>query len=157
MSVYNDGDDFMYCINVPTHNLVLRRNNRVFITGNCFSGKDPSKVDRSAAYMCRFVAKNLVAHGMCDKAEVSVAYAIGVAQPMQIMVNTFGTGDDAKLTEYVKGKYDFRPKAIIERFDLRRPSDDAGWTYERTAKFGHFTCWLYPWERINLKSTKAVD
>jgi len=148
LSVYNDDDDFMYCINVPTHNLVLRRNNRVFITGNCFSGKDPSKVDRSAAYMCRFVAKNLVAHEMCDKAEVSVAYAIGVAQPMQIMVNTFGTGDDAKLTEYVKGKYDFRPKAIIERFDLRHPKDDEGWTYERTAKFGHFTCWLYPWEKL---------
>lgn len=145
ISDYEDGDEFMYCINVPSHNLVLRRNNRVFITGNCFSGKDPSKVDRSAAYMCRYVAKNLVASGKCRKAEVSVAYAIGVAEPVQVSVNTFGTGNDAELTEYVRQKYDFKPKAIIERFGLRNPQ---GWCYRDTARNGHFTNCSFPWEEI---------
>ena len=115
------------------------------IGGGAFSGKDPSKVDRSAAYMCRFVAKNLVASGLCQVAEVSVAYAIGVAQPVQIMVNTFGTGDDEALTKYVSDKYDFRPKAIIERFGLRKPKD---WKYEWTAKNGHFMNPNFPWEEI---------
>lgn len=142
---YDDGDAFMYCINVPTHNLILRRNNRVFVTGNCFSGKDPSKVDRSAAYMCRYVAKNLVASGKCKKAEVSVAYAIGVAEPVQISVNTFGTGNDTELTEYVKQKYDFRPKAIIEKLGLKTPY---GWSYRDTAQNGHFTSIKFPWEQI---------
>lgn len=115
------------------------------IGGGAFSGKDPSKVDRSAAYMCRHVAKNLVASGKCRKAEVSVAYAIGVAEPVQVSVNTFGTGNDAELTEYVKKNYDFRPKAIIERFGLRNPE---GWCYRDTAKNGHFTNRSFPWEKI---------
>ena len=145
ISDYEDGDEFMYCINVPSHNLVLRRNNRVFITGNCCSGKDPSKVDRSAAYMCRYVAKNLVASGKCRKAEVSVAYAIGVAEPVQVSVNTFGTGNDAELTEYVRQKYDFKPKAIIEMLGLRNPQ---GWCYRGAARNGHFTNCSFPWEKI---------
>ena len=115
------------------------------IGGGAFSGKDPSKVDRSAAYMCRYVAKNLVASGKCRKAEVSVAYAIGVAEPVQVSVNTFGTGNDAELTEYVKQKYDFKPKAIIERFGLRNPQ---GWCYRDTARNGHFTNRSFPWEKI---------
>lgn len=115
------------------------------IGGGAFSGKDPSKVDRSAAYMCRYVAKNLVASGKCRKAEVSVAYAIGVAEPVQVSVNTFGTGNDAELTEYVRQKYDFKPKAIIERFGLRNPQ---GWCYCDTARNGHFTDCSFPWEKI---------
>lgn len=116
------------------------------IGGGAFSGKDPSKVDRSAAYMCRYVAKNLVASGKCRKAEVSVAYAIGVAEPVQISVNTFGTGNDTKLTEYVKQTYDFRPKAIIEKLGLKTPY---GWSYRDTAQNGHFTSTKFPWEQIN--------
>jgi len=115
------------------------------IGGGAFSGKDPSKVDRSAAYMCRYVAKNLVASGKCRKAEVSVAYAIGVAEPVQVSVNTFGTGNDAELTEYVRQQYDFKPKAIIERFGLRNPK---GWCYRDTARNGHFTNCSFPWEKI---------
>lgn len=115
------------------------------VGGGAFSGKDPSKVDRSAAYMCRYVAKNLVASGKCRKAEVSVAYAIGVAEPVQVSVNTFGTGNDAELTEYVRQKYDFKPKAIIERFGLRNPQ---GWCYRGTARNGHFTNCSFPWEKI---------
>ena len=115
------------------------------IGGGCFSGKDASKVDRSAAYMCRYVAKNLVASGKCRKAEVSVAYAIGVAEPVQISVNTFGTGNDTELTEYVKQKYDFRPKAIIEKLGLKTPY---GWSYRDTAQNGHFTSIKFPWEQI---------
>lgn len=114
--------------------------------GGAFSGKDPSKVDRSAAYMCRYVAKNIVAHKMCAKAEVSVAYAIGVAEPVQVSVNSFGTGNDAELTEYVKSHYDFRPKAIIETFHLRHPR---GWSYRETATNGHFGNNRFPWEEIN--------
>lgn len=115
------------------------------IGGGALSGKDPSKVDRSAAYMCRYVAKNLVASGKCRKAEVSVAYAIGVAEPVQVSVNTFGTGNDAELTEYVRQKYDFKPKAIIERLGLRNPR---GWCYRDTARNGHFTNRSFPWEKI---------
>lgn len=115
------------------------------IGGGCFSGKDPTKVDRSGAYMCRFVAKNLVASGKCRKAEVSVAYAIGVAEPVQVSVNTFGTGNDAELTEYVRQKYDFKPKAIIEKLGLRNPN---GWCYRATAMNGHFTNPKFPWEEI---------
>lgn len=115
------------------------------IGGGAFSGKDPSKVDRSAAYMCRYVAKNLVDSGKCKKAEVSVAYAIGVAEPVQVSVNTFGTGDDKALTEYVKDRYDFRPKAIIEKLDLRTPDS---WCYRDTARNGHFGNAVFPWEQI---------
>ena len=115
------------------------------VGGGALSGKDPSKVDRSAAYMCRYVAKNLVASGKCRKAEVSVAYAIGVAEPVQVSVDTFGTGNDEELTEYVRQKYDFKPKAIIERFGLRNPQ---GWCYRGTARNGHFTNRSFPWEKI---------
>lgn len=95
--------------------------------------------------MCRHVAKNLVASGRCRKAEVSVAYAIGVAEPVQVSVNTFGTGSDEELTEYVRQTYDFRPKAIIERFGLRNPE---GWCYRDTARNGHFMNRSFPWEKI---------
>ena len=115
------------------------------VGGGALSGKDPSKVDRSASYMCRYVAKNLVASGRCRKAEVSVAYAIGVAEPVQVSVDTFGTGNDAELTEYVRQKYDFKPKAIIERLGLRNPN---GWCYRDTARNGHFTNRSFPWEKI---------
>ncbi len=117
------------------------------IGGGAFSGKDPSKVDRSAAYMCRHVAKHLVMKGLCKKAEVAVAYAIGVAHPVQIVVDTFGTGDDAALTEYVIKNYDFRPRAIIERFSLTKP-ELLLWNYEYTARNGHFTQMTFPWERV---------
>lgn len=107
--------------------------------GGCFSGKDPSKVDRSAAYMCRFVAKNLVANGYGDKVLVSVAYAIGRAEP--VMVEAFN--DKGKnLTSIVEKNFDFRPRAIIERLDLRRP------IYQATAAYGHFGVAGRPWEKI---------
>ncbi len=102
--------------------------------GGAFSGKDPSKVDRSAAYACRYVAKNVVAAGLADKCEVQVAYAIGVARPVSLMVNTFGTGriDDGKIVELIGKHFDLRPKAIIQTLDLLRP------IYAKTAAYGHF-------------------
>ena len=102
--------------------------------GGAFSGKDPSKVDRSAAYAGRYVAKNIVAAGLADKCEVQVAYAIGVAKPVSLMVETFGTGkvSDEKIVELVKQHFDLRPKAIITSLDLLRP------IYSRTAAYGHF-------------------
>jgi len=102
--------------------------------GGCFSGKDPSKVDRSATYMTRWVAKNIVASGVAPKCEIQVAYAIGVARPLSIYVDTQGTGriPDETLVEIVKKNFDFRPAAIIERLDLKRP------IYLKTAAYGHF-------------------
>ena len=102
--------------------------------GGCFSGKDPSKVDRSASYFSRYVAKNIVAAGLADKCEVQVAYAIGVAQPVSILINTFDTGKlpDDKISEIVGKVFDFRPKAIIDALNLRRP------IYQKTAAYGHF-------------------
>ncbi|MBS3128088.1 methionine adenosyltransferase [Candidatus Woesearchaeota archaeon] len=102
--------------------------------GGAFSGKDPSKVDRSAAYFGRYVAKNIVASGIAKKCEIQVAYAIGVAQPVSILVDTFGTGkiDNGKLVELVRKHFDFRPKAIISHLDLLRP------IYRKTAAYGHF-------------------
>ncbi|MBN1517598.1 methionine adenosyltransferase [Candidatus Sumerlaeota bacterium] len=102
--------------------------------GGAFSGKDPSKVDRSAAYAARWVAKNLVAAGCAERCEVQVAYAIGVAQPVSICVDTFGTGKlpEDKLTEIVRKVFDLRPSAILRELDLRRP------IYQRTAAYGHF-------------------
>ena len=102
--------------------------------GGAFSGKDPSKVDRSGAYYCRYVAKNIVAAGLADKCEVQVAYAIGVAQPMSILVDTFGTAKipEAKIVEAVKKHFDFRPKAMIDQLQLRRP------IFKKTASYGHF-------------------
>jgi len=107
--------------------------------GGCFSGKDPSKVDRSGAYFCRYVARQLLLHGLARRAEVQVAYAIGVAQPMSVKVDTFGTGDDAAAAKFVK-KFDFRPGAIIERLDLLRP------IYRQTTNYGHFGKPGLPWE-----------
>jgi S-adenosylmethionine synthetase len=102
--------------------------------GGAFSGKDPSKVDRSAAYFARWVAKNIVASGIASKCEIQVAYAIGVAEPLSVAVDTFGTGKitDEKLVKIVKKNFDFRPAAIIERLDLKRP------IYKKTAAYGHF-------------------
>jgi S-adenosylmethionine synthetase len=102
--------------------------------GGCFSGKDPSKVDRSASYMGRYIAKNIVASGLARKCEVQVAYAIGVAQPVSILVNTMGTGTlpNHKIAEIVRNVFDLRPAAIIEKLDLLRP------IYRQTAAYGHF-------------------
>jgi S-adenosylmethionine synthetase len=102
--------------------------------GGAFSGKDPTKVDRSASYAMRYVAKNIVAAGLADKCEVQVAYAIGVARPVSIMVETFGTGkvDEEKLVKVIKEVFDLRPAAIIRDLDLRRP------IYKNTAVYGHF-------------------
>ena len=102
--------------------------------GGAFSGKDPSKVDRSAAYAGRYVAKNIVAAGLADKAEVQVAYAIGVAKPVSLMVNTFGTGKiaDERIAALVAEHFDLRPKGIVQSLDLLRP------IYSKTAAYGHF-------------------
>jgi len=119
--------------------------------GGAFSGKDPSKVDRSAAYMGRYVAKNLVAAGLCDRCEVQVAYAIGVAQPVSIMVHAFGTGrvSEERLAELVREVFDMRPRAIIEQLDLLRP------IYRKTAAYGHFGRELpeFTWERTDKAAT----
>jgi S-adenosylmethionine synthetase len=115
--------------------------------GGAFSGKDPTKVDRSAAYAARWVAKNLVAAGAADKLEIELAYAIGVAKPVSIAVDTFGTGKIAeeKLVTIIKEVFDLRPAAIIAALDLRRP------IYKQTAAYGHFgrTDLNLPWEQLN--------
>ena len=102
--------------------------------GGAFSGKDPTKVDRSAAYMARYIAKNIVAAGLADKAEVQLAYAIGVPDPVSVRIETFGTGKvgEAKLTELVRKNFSLTPKGIIESLKLRRP------IYQKTAAYGHF-------------------
>ena len=102
--------------------------------GGCFSGKDPSKVDSSGCYMARYIAKNIVAAGLADQCEVQISYAIGVAQPVSVMVDTFGTGKipDEKILELVKKHFDMRPKAIIDQLKLLRP------IYRKAAVFGHF-------------------
>ncbi len=102
--------------------------------GGAFSGKDPTKVDRSAAYMARYVAKNVVAAGIASKCEIQVAYAIGVANPLSVRVNTYGTGstDDEKIASAVRKVFDFRPAAIIKKLDLRKP------IYQQLASYGHF-------------------
>ncbi len=102
--------------------------------GGCFSGKDPTKVDRSAAYMARYIAKNLVAAGLADRCEVQLAYAIGVAEPVSVLVDAFGTGkvSSEKLTELVRGNFKLTPKGIMESLNLRRP------IFRKTAAYGHF-------------------
>ena len=116
--------------------------------GGAFSGKDPTKVDRSAAYAARWVAKNIVAAGLADRCEVQLAYAIGVAQPVSVHVNTFGTGKiaDEKLEELVQKNFDLTPKGIIERLDLRRP------IYKQVASYGHFgrNDLDLPWEKLDM-------
>ncbi|HTM20115.1 MAG TPA: methionine adenosyltransferase [Kofleriaceae bacterium] len=113
--------------------------------GGAFSGKDPSKVDRSAAYAARWVAKNVVAAGLAERCEVQVSYAIGIARPLSIRVDTFGTGklSDLELTAAVEKVFDLRPAAIIAQFNLRRP------IYEKTAYHGHFGREGFPWEEAN--------
>jgi len=115
--------------------------------GGCFSGKDPSKVDRSAAYMARHVAKNIVAAGLADKCEIQLAYAIGVAEPVSVMVDTLGTGkvDESKLEKAVRDVFPLKPKQTIEYLDLLRP------IYKKTAVYGHFgrTEPEFTWERTN--------
>ncbi|MBK7645098.1 MAG: methionine adenosyltransferase [Planctomycetes bacterium] len=113
--------------------------------GGAFSGKDPSKVDRSAAYAARWVAKNVVAAGLAERCEVQLSYAIGIAKPLSIRVDTFGTGKlaDLDLTAAVEKVFDLRPAAIIKQFDLRRP------IYEKTAYHGHFGRDGFPWEETN--------
>ena len=115
--------------------------------GGCYSGKDPTKVDRSGSYMARYIAKNIVAAGLADKCDVQIAYAIGVSKPVSIMVNTYGTGKvpDEKLTEAVKNVFDMTPRGIIEHLKLRRP------IYQKTAAYGHFgrDDPDFTWERID--------
>ena len=110
--------------------------------GGAFSGKDPSKVDRSSAYYCRYVAKQVVSSGLARKAEIQVGYAIGMAKPVSVKVDTFGTGDERAAEEFVKNAFDFRPRAIIERLDLLRP------IYRSTTNYGHFGRPGLPWEAV---------
>ncbi|MDD2605741.1 MAG: methionine adenosyltransferase [Desulfobacteraceae bacterium] len=118
--------------------------------GGAFSGKDPSKVDRSAAYYARYAAKNLVAAGLADKCEIQVAYAIGVAHPLSINVNTYGTGkyDENLLQELLENgdHFDFRPAAISDALGLLHPD---GWSYQRSAAYGHFGREDFPWEKTD--------
>ncbi len=121
--------------------------------GGAFSGKDPSKVDRSAAYAARYVAKNLVAAGLADKAEIQVSYAIGVAEPTSISVETFGTGklEEAKLIELVRNHFDLRPYGLIQMLDLERP------IYKPTAAYGHFGRNEFPWEQTDKVDALRAD
>ncbi|MEA2108686.1 MAG: methionine adenosyltransferase [Pseudomonadota bacterium] len=118
--------------------------------GGAFSGKDPSKVDRSAAYYARYAAKNLVAAGLAEKCEIQVAYAIGVARPLSINIDTYGTGivDDSALQDLLENSdvFDFRPAAISDQLGLQSPS---GWTYQQTAAYGHFGRAGFPWEQLD--------
>ena len=123
--------------------------------GGAFSGKDPTKVDRSAAYMARYMAKNIVASGLAERCEIELAYAIGVAEPVSVLCETFGTGktDNERLTQAVRRAFDMRPEAIIRRLDLRRP------IYTPTAAYGHFgrTDVDLPWERTDMtEALKAL-
>lgn len=116
--------------------------------GGAFSGKDCTKVDRSAAYAARYVAKNIVAAGLAEKCEIQLSYAIGVARPTSIMVDTFGTGvlSDEKLVDIIRENFDLRPAGIIKMLDLRRP------IYKKTAAYGHFgrTDIELPWEKTDV-------
>jgi S-adenosylmethionine synthetase len=121
--------------------------------GGAFSGKDPTKVDRSAAYVARYIAKNIVAAGLADRAEVQLAYAIGVADPVSVRIDTFGTGKigEAQLTELVRKNFSLTPKGIIESLNLRRP------IYQKTAAYGHFgrTEPEFTWEATDKAATLA--
>ena len=123
--------------------------------GGAFSGKDPTKVDRSACYMARYVAKNIVAAGLADRCMVQLAYAIGVAEPVSVLIDTFGTGQvpDDTLSEIVRGNFKLTPRGIIETLDLRRP------IYRKTAAFGHFgrTEPEFTWERTDKANALRAD
>jgi S-adenosylmethionine synthetase len=123
--------------------------------GGAFSGKDPTKVDRSACYMARYIAKNLVAAGLASRCEVQLAYAIGVADPVSVMVNSFGTGvvDDERMVELVRAHFALTPKGMIEHLRLRRP------VYRKTAAFGHFgrTEDTFSWEAADKADTLRED
>jgi S-adenosylmethionine synthetase len=110
--------------------------------GGAFSGKDPSKVDRSSAYFCRYVAKQVVGSGFAKKAEIQVGYAIGMAKPVSVKVDTFGTGDERAAAEFVMNNFDFRPRAIVEKLNLLRP------IYRQTTNYGHFGRTGLPWEVV---------
>jgi len=124
--------------------------------GGAFSGKDPSKVDRSASYMCRYIAKNIVAAGLAERCEIQVAYTIGMAQPVSLLVNTYATGvvPSIEMTKMVKKEFDMRPAVIIEQLDLLRP------VYKKTASYGHFGRELeeFTWEKTDIieKLKKAI-
>jgi len=119
--------------------------------GGAFSGKDPTKVDRSAAYMARYVAKNIVAAGLADRCEVQLAYAIGVVEPVSVLVDTFGTGkvDETRLEELVRENFELTPRGIIDSLNLRRP------IYRKTASYGHFgrTEPEFTWEATDKAAT----
>ena len=123
--------------------------------GGAFSGKDPTKVDRSACYMARYVAKNVVAAGLAERCMVQLAYAIGVAEPVSVLIDTFGTGqiDDEKISESVRSQFKLTPRGIIETLDLRRP------IYKKTAAFGHFgrTEPEFTWERTDKANALRAD
>ncbi len=123
--------------------------------GGAFSGKDPSKVDRSAAYAARYVAKNIVAAGLADRCEIQISYAIGVAEPTSISIETFGSGkiEEAKLIELVRAHFDLRPRGLIKMLDLLRP------IYTPTAAYGHFGRENegFPWEKTDLAETLKKD
>lgn len=113
--------------------------------GGSFSGKDPTKVDRSATYMARYLSKNVVAAGLADEIEVQIAYAIGVANPVSVFVDTYGTGklSDDKIAQIIQKEFDLRPAAIIEKLGLRKP------IYAKTASYGHFGREEFPWEKLD--------
>ena len=113
--------------------------------GGSFSGKDPTKVDRSATYMARYLSKNVVAAGLADEIEVQIAYAIGIANPVSVFVDTFHTGKlpDDKIAEIIQKEFDLRPAAIIEALDLRNP------IYAKTSAYGHFGREEFPWEKCD--------
>jgi S-adenosylmethionine synthetase len=142
ISGYIPPDGKQYCFTVPTGMLVLRRNDKVFVTGN--SGKDCTKVDRSGAYAARWVAKNIVAQGYATECQVQISYAIGVPKPVGLTINCFGTNkfDLNIIHNFVNDNFDLSPKAIIDKLNLRRP------IYSKTASGGHFGNNEYPWEQI---------
>jgi S-adenosylmethionine synthetase len=123
--------------------------------GGCFSGKDPTKVDRSGAYAARWVAKNVVAAGLADRFEIEVAYAIGIARPLSVSIETYGTGrvPDATILELINRHFDLRPQSIISALDLRRP------IYRQTAAYGHFgrLDLDLPWERTDKAELLASE
>ena len=125
--------------------------------GGAFSGKDPSKVDRSAAYYSRYVAKNIVASGLAEKCEIQVAYAIGVPEPISINVDTYGTGkldDDAQLESIVRNVFSMKPADLIAELGLKTPN---GWSYKQSAAYGHFGREIFPWEKTDkVEALKAA-